>query len=78
MAGGSKNLCNDFGNKFLRKLEIVLPEDLATSLLAVYQSRCDPIPQGHLLNYVYNGFICNSWKLKQPECPSANSRMGKN
>ena len=26
--------------------------------------RCSSIPQGHLLNYVYSSFICNSQKIE--------------
>jgi len=60
----SENLYNNFGNQFLRKLGIVLPQDSVILLLGLYPKRCCTIPQGHLLNHIHNSFICKSQKLE--------------
>jgi hypothetical protein len=50
--------------RFLRKLEISLPEDPAIPLLGMYKKICPTIAQRHLLHYVHCGLIYNSQKLE--------------
>jgi hypothetical protein len=47
--------------RFLRKLEIALPEDPAIPLLGIYPK--DTMPQGHMNHYVHSSSICDSQKL---------------
>ena len=44
-------------------MEIDLPDDVAITLENL-PKRCPTMPQGHLLNYVYRGLICDSQKLE--------------
>ena len=48
--------------QFLRKLDIVLSEDPAIPLLAIY-------PEGHMLHYVHSSLIYNSQKLERTQMP---------
>jgi hypothetical protein len=47
--------------QFLRKLDIVLPEDPAIPLLGIYP---EDAPEGHMLHYVHSSLIYNSQKLE--------------
>lgn len=50
--------------RFLRKLDIVLPEDPAIPLLGIY-----PEDAGHMLHYVHSSLIYNSQKLERTQMP---------
>ena len=70
------NLFNNSGDQsILRKLERVLPEDLAIPLLRI-PKRSSIITQGYLL-YVHSNFIHNSLNWKQPKWPSTGNRYRK-
>jgi hypothetical protein len=49
--------------KFLRKLEIDLPEHPAIPLLGILP-KCPTLPQGQVLHNVHNGLHCDSQKLE--------------
>jgi hypothetical protein len=59
---------------FLRKLVMVLPQDLAITLLGIHPRNLH-ILQGQLLNYVHISFvITRNWK---PRCPSTEEWINK-
>jgi hypothetical protein len=45
--------------RFLRKLEIGLPEDPAIPLLGIYPKNAT-MPQEHMFHYVHSSLICDS------------------
>jgi hypothetical protein len=46
--------------RFLRKLEIDIPEDPAIPLLGKYPKDALTIPQGYVLHYVHRSLICET------------------
>jgi hypothetical protein len=63
IAGGIANWYNQSIWRFLRKLEIDLPEYPAISLRYI-PKRCPTRPQGHMLHYVNSTLVCDSQKLE--------------
>jgi hypothetical protein len=62
--------------RFLRKLEIVLPEDPAIPVLGIHPKDAPAMPQVHEFHYVRSGRICvRSWK--QPRCPTTEEWIQK-
>jgi hypothetical protein len=56
--------------QFLRKLDIVLPEDPAIPLLGIYPEDT-PTCNKYMFHYVHSSLIYNSQKLeKKPRCSS--------
>ena len=56
--------------RFLRKLEIDLPEDPAIPLLAVYPKDTPPCHRGTCSTmFIAASFVIDSQKLKKTECP---------
>jgi hypothetical protein len=49
--------------RFLRKLDIDLPEDPAIPLENILK-RCPTMLQGHMSHYVHSSLICDSQKLE--------------
>jgi hypothetical protein len=49
--------------RFLRKLEIDLPENHYTTLENIPKI-CPPMPQGHMFHHVHSSLICDSHKLE--------------
>jgi len=54
--------------RFLRKLDIELPEDPAIPLLGI-PKRCSNIQQKHMLHYAHSSLIYNSQKLERTLMP---------
>jgi hypothetical protein len=52
--------------RFLRKLDIVLPEDPAIPLLDTYP-KDSPTSKGHMLHYVHSILIYDSQKLERTQ-----------
>jgi hypothetical protein len=50
--------------RFLRKLEIDLPEDTGYTTLGNIPKRCPTMPQEHMFHYVHGDLICDSQKLE--------------
>jgi hypothetical protein len=51
--------------RFLRKLEIDLPEDpTIPTTLGNIPKRCSSMPHEHVFHYVHMGLICDSLKLE--------------
>jgi hypothetical protein len=61
-------IANWYNQPFLRKLDMVLPEDLAIPLMGVYLK--DAPTYNKDTCYVYSCLIYNSQKLERPRCPS--------
>jgi hypothetical protein len=55
--------------RFLRKLDIVLPEDPAIPLLGIYPEDVPTGKKGHMLHYIHSGLIYNSQKLERTQMP---------
>ena len=53
--------------RFLRKLDIVLPEDSAITSLGHISRRCSNRKEGHMLHYVHSSLIYNSQKLERTQ-----------
>jgi hypothetical protein len=60
--------------RFLRKLEIDLPEDQAVSLLGTYTKDAPPSYMDMLLHYAHSSLICDRQKLETTQM-SHNRRM---
>ena len=54
---------------FLRKLDIVLPEDATTPLLGIYPEDVPTGKKRHMLHYVHSSLIYNSQKLERTQMP---------
>jgi hypothetical protein len=50
--------------RFLRKLQIDLPEDPSYTTLRNIPERFPTMPQWHMFHYVHNGLVCDSQKLE--------------
>jgi hypothetical protein len=60
--------------RFLRKLEIDLPEDPSIFTFGNIPKGCPTMPQGHLFHYVHSSLICDSQQLETTQM-SHNRRM---
>ena len=59
--------------KFLRKLDIVLPEDPAIPLLSIYPKDVPTYNKGtYSIHYVHHSLIYSSQKLERTSCPSTD------
>ena len=59
--------------RFLRKLDIVLPEDPAIPLLGIYPEDVQPVRRTH----VHSSLVYNSQKLERTQMPSTEEWIQK-
>ncbi|EDL75144.1 rCG65845 [Rattus norvegicus] len=55
--------------RFLRKLDIELPEDPAIPLLGIYPQDAPTYKKRHVLHYVHSSLVYNSQKLERTQMP---------
>jgi len=69
IVGGIASWCDHWKSvwRFLRKLDIVLPEDPAIPLLDIYSKDAPTFYKDTRLHYVSNSFIYNSQKLERTQ-----------